>query len=325
MSDALSKSKSYELFYSILRIRMVEEEVAKRYSEQEMRCPVHLSVGQEATPVGVSEALRPDDVMVGTHRSHAHYLAKGGSLKALIAELYGRVTGCTRGQGGSMHLIDVSKGFIGATSIVGGTVPIGVGAAFGFRLKKEDKIAVVAIGDTVVEEGVFHESANFAALKKLPVIFMCENNGYSCYSPLKNRQPERPLTDVAIGHGLQHFKIDGNNVFEIYQKVQEIAVEIRKGSGPVFIEFPTYRFLEHCGPNNDDNLKYREAQEIDFWKQKDPLFKAKEELVQKGFWEESVEQEMKRKIQSEIIEAFDEAIKAPYPSIAELGAYTYAE
>ncbi len=321
----LSKAKSYELFYSILRIRLVEEEVAKRYSEQEMRCPVHLSVGQEATPVGVSEALRPDDVMVGTHRSHAHYLAKGGSLKALIGELYGRVTGCTRGQGGSMHLIDVSKGFIGATSIVGGTVPVGVGAAFGFSLKKEDKIAVVAIGDTVVEEGVFHESANFAALKKLPVIFMCENNGYSCYSPLKNRQPERALTDVAVAHGLQHFKIDGNNVFEIYDKVQTIAADIRKGGGPVFIEFPTYRYLEHCGPHNDDNLKYRDTQEVEFWIQNDPLIKAKTYLVQQGYWDENVEIDMRQKIRNEINVAFDEAIKAPYPSIEELGAYTYAQ
>lgn len=321
----LSQEKAQELYYKILRIRLVEEEVAKRYSQQEMRCPVHLSVGQEATPVGVCEALDIKDYMVGTHRAHAHYLAKGGDMKALIAELYGKVTGCTRGQGGSMHLIDLKVNFMGATSIVGGTVPVGVGMALGSWLKKEDRISIIGIGDTVLEEGVFHEAANFASLKKLSVLFMCENNNYSCYSPLKNRQPQRPLTDVAIGHGMKHYSVDGNNVYEVYEAAQGVAEEMRKGSGPVFMEFKTFRYLEHCGPNNDDNLKYREDEEVAYWLANDPIKKAQDILKAKHWWSEDFAKKTNQKIQTEITEAFDFAAQSPYPKFEELGAYIYAE
>ena len=321
----ITQEKAWDLYYKILRIRLVEEEVARRYEKQEMRCPVHLSIGQEATPVGVCEVLMSHDVMVGTHRAHAHYLAKGGNLEALIAELYGRVTGCTRGQGGSMHLIDLKCGFIGATSIVGGTVPVGVGAAFAFQMKKEKRISVVGIGDTVLEEGVFHESANFASLKNLPVIFMCENNNYSCYSPLENRQPNRPLTDVAIAHGIKHYQINGNDVYEVYERMQEIVDAVRNGMGPVFIEFPTFRFLEHCGPNNDDHLNYRSEQEIQFWSEKDPVIKAEDRLKAFNFWDEDRERQIKSSIRAEILSAFDKAIRAPFPEQYELGAYIYAD
>lgn len=321
----MTQEKAHDLFYKILRLRIVEEEIAKKYSEQQMRCPVHLSIGQEATPVGVSESLNADDIMVGTHRAHAAYLAKGGSLDALIAELYGRVTGCSRGQGGSMHLIDLKHGFLCATSIVGGTVPVGVGAAFAFKLKKEPRISVISIGDTVLEEGVFHESANFASLKKLPVIFMCENNNFSCYSPLSNRQPQRPLTDVAIAHGMTNYKMNGNDVCSIYENMQKIIQDIRSGSGPVFIEFSTYRYLEHCGPNNDDHLKYRDAAEVQFWIENDAITLCKNYLKKNNFWQEDLETKFRQKIHAEVNESFKKAIAAPYPEQSELGAYIYAE
>lgn len=321
----IQKDQALGLFYKILRIRHVEEAIAKRYPDQEMRCPVHLSVGQEATPVGVCEALESNDVMVSTHRAHAHYLAKNGSLEALIGELYGRVTGCSRGQGGSMHLIDLQAHFLGATSIVGGTIPVGVGAAFAFKMKNEPRVSVVAIGDTAVEEGVFHESANFAALKKLPVLFMCENNGYSCYSPLKNRQPERPLTDVALAHGMFHQRIDGNDVFEVFEKTKTSLDRIRQGSGPAFIEYPTYRYLEHCGPFNDDNLNYRPNAEVEHWKTQDAIVRAREQLKNWHFWSEDAERAMMTKIENETQLAFENAIAAPYPEVHELGAYLYAE
>lgn len=321
----ISKEKACELYFKLLRIRLVEEEIAKKYGEQKMRCPVHLSVGQEATPVGICESLSFDDVMFSTHRAHAHYLAKSGNLEALIGELYGRVTGCSRGQGGSMHLIDLKCGFMGATSIVGGTVPVGVGAAFGFKMKKANRISVVAIGDTVVEEGVFHESANFAALKKLPVIFMCENNGYSCYSPLKNRQPNRPLKDVAFAHGIPSYQIDGNNVFDVFNQTSSLISDVRNGSGPIFLEFATFRFLEHCGPNNDDALEYRTSEEVDFWKTKDPILQAQQTLKQMNYWSDELDHQYRKSISHEIKVAFEHAVQAPYPSKEELGAYTYAE
>lgn len=321
----ITNEKAVDLYSKILRIRMVEEEVANRYSQQQMRCPVHLSIGQESTPVGVCEALLPTDYMVGTHRAHAHYLAKGGDLKALISELYGKVTGCTRGQGGSMHLIDLKAGFMGATSIVAGTVPVGVGLALGAKMNGEKRISIIGIGDTVLEEGAFHEAANFASLKKLPVLFMCENNFYSCYSPLSNRQPNRPLTDVAIAHGMPHYQIDGNNVFEIYTSMLPIAERLRAGEGPVFIEFKTYRFIEHCGPNNDDNLKYRDENELAFWSANDPIPRAKQFLEAKKWWNADLEQQLRNKIKLEINDAFDFAMNAPYPSVEELGAYIYAK
>ena len=193
-----------ELLRSMTRIRMVEEEIAKRYPEQQMRCPVHLSIGQEAAAVGVCAALQPTDWAFSGHRNHAHYLAKGGNLKAMLAEIYGKATGCCGGKGGSMHLTDQASGFIGATPIVGSTVPIAVGAALTAQREGKGRVVVVFLGDGAMEAGVVHESLNFAALKKLPILFACENNLYSVYSPLDVRQPnQRTISDLAAGHGVK--------------------------------------------------------------------------------------------------------------------------
>ncbi|MBI4331624.1 MAG: thiamine pyrophosphate-dependent dehydrogenase E1 component subunit alpha, partial [Chloroflexi bacterium] len=178
-----------KLYYAMLRIRLVEERIAELYPEQQMRCPVHLCTGQEAIAAGVSAHLTSDDYALSNHRSHGHYLAKGGDLKAMMAEIYGRVTGCSRGKGGSMHLVDLAAGFLGATPIVGSTIPMAVGAALATVMKGEKRVTVAYFGDAAVEEGVFHESLNFAALKRLPVVFVCENNFFSVYSPLSVRQP----------------------------------------------------------------------------------------------------------------------------------------
>lgn len=243
-----------DLYYKMVRIRRAEEEIAKRYSEQQMRCPVHLSIGQEAAAVGVATTLKKNDLMVSTHRAHAHYLAKGGRMTGLICELYGKADGCAKGQGGSMHLVDWSAGFAASTSIVGGTIPVGVGLAFAARMKRDTQVTAVCIGDAALEEGVFHEAANFASLHKLPVLFVSENNLYSCYTHLKDRQPNRALTEIARGHGMRFLTMDGNDVAAITQEVGPVVESIRKGDGPVFLELETYRHLEHCGPNNDDNL-----------------------------------------------------------------------
>lgn len=294
------------LNYKMQRIRMIEEEIAKRYSEQQMRCPVHLSIGQEAPAVGVCAALSPNDKMVSTHRGHAHYLAKGGSLNGLIGELYGRVTGCSRGNGGSMHLVDHNSNFWGSTSIVSGTVPVGVGLAFADRLKKDISTTIICIGDAAVEEGVFHEAANFASLHHLNIIFVCENNAYSCYTHIKHRQPKRPLKFIAKAHALHYLKSkpDVQSIIETTWKAKLLALE----QGPVFLEIPTYRYLEHCGPNNDDHLNYRNSEETNYWKNKDPL----KDVIK--FQE----------ITDEIDLAFKTAIASPYPDESEVGKYVYA-
>ena len=296
-----------KMHYEMLRIRMIEEEIARRYPEGKMRCPVHLSVGQEAGAVGICAGLKPNDKMVSTHRSHAHYLAKGGSLKALIGELYGKVTGCARGNGGSMHLIDLSVNFYGSTSIVGGTIPIGVGIAFADKISGSDATTVICIGDAAVEEGVFHEAANFTALHKLKVIFAIENNHYSCYTYIHSRQPNRSsLKNIALAHDLVYVLCRPNDI----SSINDEAVFTVFGKYPTLIEIPTYRHLQHCGPENDDHLGYRPKGYMEYWRGLDPV------KILDASWP--------AKIKQEIDEAFLDAENAPYPDPSEIGKYVYA-
>jgi len=261
-----------KMLMEMLRIRLVEEEIAELYMGQEMRCPVHLSIGQEAVAVGVCSVLDSNDWVLSGHRCHAHYLAKGGDLKRMLAEIYGKASGCCGGKGGSMHLTDLAAGFIGATPIVGSTVPIAVGAALTTQMRKERRTVVIFLGDGAMETGVVHESLNFAVLRDLPVIFACENNLYSVYSPLSVRQPmHRSLSQLAAGHGITTMKTDGNNVEAVHEISKAALKHIRAGNGPVFLELPTYRWREHCGPNYDNDIGYRTEDEFLEWKQRDPV------------------------------------------------------
>jgi len=227
-----------KLLFQMKRIRLIEEEIARRYPAGFMRCPTHLSVGQEGVAAAAGLALSREDLAVSGHRAHAHYLAKGGSLKAMLAEIYGKASGCSGGKGGSMHLIDESVGFMGSTAIVGGTVPVGVGLAYGVKVKRSNQVSCVFHGDAVVETGVFFESVNFAALKKLPVLFICENNLYSVYSPLNVRQPDgRSIAAMVSGLGIKAESGDGNDVLAVYEKVCSALTEIRGGPGRDFWNF----------------------------------------------------------------------------------------
>ena len=179
-----------DIYTRMCRIRLTEETIAKRYSEQKMRCPTHLSIGQEGVASGVCANLTNEDIVLSTHRAHAHYIAKGGSLDSMIAEIYGKATGCSKGKGGSMHLIDKSCGFFGSTAIVGNTIPVATGVALSLQLRNTECLSCVFFGDGSVEEGAFYEAVNFAALKNLPILFVCENNLYSVYSSLNVRQPK---------------------------------------------------------------------------------------------------------------------------------------
>lgn len=282
---------------------MIEEAIAERYNEQKMRCPVHLSIGQEAIAVGVCSQLAKSDYVVSGHRAHAHYLAKGGDLKRMLAEIYGKHTGCCQGRGGSMHLIDLSVGFLGSTPIVGGSIPIGVGAAFGSQMKKEERVTTIFFGEGSTEEGVFAESLNFAALKKLPVLFICENNLYSVYSPLEVRQPlERKITFIAEAHGIFSLRGEGNSLEQVVTLTKKGLEHIRSGKGPVLLELSTYRFREHCGPFRDP---YQPREEVDFWEARDPL---------KGISLDKIE------IEQEITEAFAFAETSPFPISKEVYA-----
>lgn len=313
------------LYYEMLRIRMIEEKIAELYPEQQMRCPIHLSIGQEAVAVGVCANLSHEDYVLSNHRSHGHYLAKGGNLKAMMAELYGKVTGCSQGKGGSMHLVDLSAGFLGATPIVGSTIPIAVGVAFSSVMQGEESVSVVFFGDAATEEGVFHESLNFAALKKLPVIFICENNLYSVYSPLSVRQPEgREIFELAKGHGVESYQGDGNDVVEVYTLAERAVSKARQGGGPTFLEFSTYRWREHCGPNYDNDLGYRTENEFQSWKRCCPIERPKEWLVRGGHFSNLDIDRMVSELEAEIEDAVRFARESPFPEEQSLLKDIYA-
>tara|TARA_Y100001970_G_scaffold270784_1_gene365136 strand:+ start:1854 stop:2816 length:963 start_codon:yes stop_codon:yes gene_type:complete len=305
---------SLKLLRNMLLIRIVEEQIAKNYSENEMRCPTHLSVGQEASASGVGLALKKSDLAVSTHRSHAHYLAKGGNLKRMIAEIYGKETGCSRGRGGSMHLIDSKVGFKGSTAIVGNSMPIGVGLGLSLKIKKQKNISVIFCGDGSIEEGVFFESINFSATKKLPVLFVCENNLYSVYSSLSARQPkERKIYKMVEAMGVDSYLADGNNVEDVYRLTKQAVAEIKEVGKPRFIELSTYRWLEHCGPNFDNDIGYRSPEEFKAWKKKDPIELYIKILLEKKIITKTDIVKIKKEIKQEVKKAFSFAKESPFP------------
>lgn len=315
-----------KLFAGMLRIRMVEERITALYSDQEMRCPVHLSIGQEAVAVGACAALSPDDYLMSTHRAHAHFLAKGGDLKAMLAEIYGRATGCSSGKGGSMHLVDLEANMVGSTPIVGSSLPVAVGTAFGSWLQGGNRVTAVFFGEACTEEGVFFESLNFAALKKLPVVFLCENNLYSVYSPMSVRQsPDRDRIALARDHGMEAFGGDGNDVESVFRLTTEAVARARAGLGPTFLEFETYRWREHCGPNYDNHIGYRTEAEFLAWRKRCPVENYRAALLREGVWSTQEIEDLIGNIRQEIDTAVEYAKAAPFPLGSELYTDLYAE
>lgn len=315
----MKEQNNLSMLYSLLRIRRIEEALAERYAEQEMRCPMHLCIGQEAIAVGVCAALSDHDVVYSSHRAHGHYLAKGGCLKAMIAELYGRSTGCCGGRGGSMHLIDLDVGFMGSTPIVGGTLPLAVGSAWAASLKGEPKVSVIFFGDGCFEEGVVHESINFAALHNLPIIFVCENNKFSVYTPMSERQADRPIHQIAKAHGLTTHVGDGNNVITVHDMSQVAVDAARRGQGPQFLELTTFRWREHCGPNFDDHLGYRTMKEIKEGREDCPIDQFILHLKSADALSGSRIEDIEAEIQKEISDAFKFALSSNKPSPNEAG------
>lgn len=324
LSSLDCKDIRYARYLSLLRIRMVEMEIARRYPEQQMRCPVHLSIGQEAIAVGVCAALEADDVVFSTHRSHAHYLAKGGNLDAMVAELHGRASGCCGGRGGSMHIFDERVGMMASVPIVGSNVPLAVGAALTFRQRRASRVAVAFLGDGAVEEGVVHESFNIAATHKLGVIFVVENNLYSVYTRLDQRQPGVDLGRFASANRLNLLAGDGNDIWAV-ESLMRCAVEhARHGQGPTFLNLHTYRQLEHCGPYEDDHLDYRPKQEVEDWRMRCPVLLFERELRRRGELDEHAVANAKSMISAEIDEAFARALSANKPGSETLMDHVYS-
>ena len=320
MSDAVHMSLHEKIYTSLYRIRRVEEEIARIYPTDKIKSPTHLSIGQEAVSVGVCEALDEQDVVFGTYRSHALYLAKGGDLKGMMAELYGKATGTSKGKGGSMHLTDVSKGLICTSAVVGTTIPTAIGYAYAFKYQRKNLVVASFFGDGATEEGVFYESLNFAALKKLPVIFICENNSYAIHTHQSSRQVKSNIYERVASFDIPTIMIRGNDVLKIYDTVREMRAEMSNGGGgPRFIECETYRWKEHVGPNDDYELGYRSREELDSWIENDQVKKVGLLL------DKHTRKKLKQDIDREIKEAIDFAEKSDFPHLSELYTDTFQE
>jgi len=313
-----------ECYKTMLKIRMVEQRIAEEYKYDEMKTPIHLSIGQEAIAVGVCRNLKPDDYLFVTHRSHAQYLAKGGDLNKMIAELYLRKTGCSSGRGGSMHLIDTTVGMMGSSAIVGGDIPLGTGAALASKLKGDGRVTAVFFGDGAVDEGTFHESLNFAALKKLPVLYICENNYYAINSTVFQRHAREDIFRWAESYGIPSFQIDGNDVLKVSEAAEKAVERCRRGEGPVFLECLTYRWKGHIGTVDDVGNGYRPKEEYDYWLSKCPIHWFGEYLRSIGVLTDELDQGIRDEIAKQIEEAFAFAKNSPKPSPEELMDHVYA-
>ncbi len=308
-------------FKELLRIRRVEEILADEYRTGSMRTPTHFSVGQEAVAVGVCDALERDDVVYSHHRSHAHYLAKGGSLLGLVAELLGREAGCSRGRGGSVHLTDRSVGFVGSSPILGHSAALAVGSALAFRMDGRNEISVAFFGEGACDEGTIWECFNYASIRSLPVLFVCENNLYATESPLSVRQANgAELCERVRSFQIRAEQIDGNDVNLVYQAAQSAVNTCRTGGGPVFLECMTYRWREHVGPLWDYEVHrtYRSKYELDQWMEKCPVKLQRERLVAAGAASASDLDGWLTAIDSEVNDALLQAKKSPWPEASTL-------
>ena len=310
----LTRKELIRYYSKLYKIRETELKIVEEYPNQEMRCPVHLSIGQEAPSAAVNIFLKKNDFAISYHRAHAHYIAKDGDLKKMIAEIYGKQSGCSAGVGGSMHLVDLKKNFLGSTAIVSSSIPVGVGYAYSMKYYNNNSRICIYIGDASCEEGVFFESLNFAILKKLPILFFCENNKYSVYSNLEQRQPKnRKLYKLAKSFGIESFHLNSKDPIKFCENLKKI-MRIKK---PLFIEVDTYRYYEHCGPNKDDNLNYRPKKEVEFWSKRDPIDLTEKYLLNNKFLEKEDLIKINKKILKEISEAFNFAKKSKEPRYEE--------
>lgn len=309
-----------KMYVTMVKIRIFEERVAELLipPKKELTTPCHLYIGQEAVATGVCSALKKTDFAFSTHRSHGHFIAKGGNIGLLMAELYCKKTGCSKGKGGSMHIASADQGLPGSSAIVGGTMPIAVGAALAFSMQQKDAVSVVFFGDGAVSEGVFYESLNFASLKKAPVIFVCENNFYCTHLPVASCLADTDIYKKSESFRIPGIRVDGNNVIEVYKAAKAAIEDARDGKGPTLIECRTYRWRGHVGPYDDLDKGLRSKEELDYWMNRCPI-----KMLERFFQEHSIMSELERdQICKAISEELDDAVKfareSPYPDENEL-------
>jgi len=312
----------------MLRIRLCEESFVDPILNGEIRCPVHLCSGEEAIATGVCAALSESDYIFGNHRSHGHYLAKGGDLNSLVAEIYGMETGCAKGRGGSMHVIDPEKGMMGAAPIVAGTISLALGSALATKIRKENRVSISFFGDGATGEGVLYESLNFAALNKLPILFVCENNFYATHMPIRECRVNDRIFEIGKPFDILSLRIDGNDVLKVYETSKEVVEECRNGNGPIFLECVTYRLRGHVGP--DDNIQgthtdIRPDDEVREWRKKDPIFNFENYLLNKSILQKREVDKIKAEVEKEIEKAHLFVKNSRYPNQSELNKYVFKQ
>lgn len=308
-------------FRQMVEIRLFEEKVQELFMSGLIQGTTHLCQGQEAVSVGSIATMQKGDVQTNTYRGHGEALALGMAAEVAFAELMGRSAGCSKGVGGSMHLIDARNGNIGANAIVGAGAPIAVGAAMGFKIKKEPHVALTFFGDGATNIGTFHEALNMASVWKAPVVFIITNNLYGEYSPLRTTTPIDDLARRADPFNIPGVVVDGQDVDEVFAKVTAAVDRARSGEGPSLLEMKTYRYRGH---SRSDPAKYRPEGELDFWKTRDPILVLGAKLAAEGVLSEAQQEEIKAQIQSDIDAAADRAAQSPYPTLEETRSYVYA-
>lgn len=302
----------------MMTIRSVEEKIADMVSAGKIKCPCHLSIGQEAVAVGVSAHLRSTDRVFGAHRSHSHYLALGGSVEELFAEVLGKVTGCSKGMGGSMHLYDGAHGFMGSVPIVAATIPLSVGAALAAKMDGRGDVAVGYFGDGAAEEGVLHESLNLASSLNLPVLFVCENNFFASHLHIALRQPSDSIARFAEAHHIPTEVVDGNDVVAVAEAAARMVDRARRGEGPSFLEAVTYRWKGHVGPSDDIDVGVKRNQDLTKWKGRDPVRRLAKAMEEKGFLSAERFSKLQEEVSTLINAAWMKAEQGDFPDQAAL-------
>jgi pyruvate dehydrogenase E1 component alpha subunit len=317
-----NKMQIYKKYYmQMLLIRRFEEKCVELYSSEKIRGFLHLYIGEEAVAVGVMDALTPDDNIFATYREHGHALVRGVSPNAIMAEMFGKVEGCSRGRGGSMHLFDAATRFYGGSAIVGGGLPLAVGMALADKMKKEDRVSVCFFGDGAVAEGEFHESLNLAALWNLPILFVCENNLYGMGTELKMSESETNLAKKASCYKIESLQVDGMNVLDVAKAAKDAVKKIKKEGVPVFLECLTYRFRGH---SMFDAELYRDKKEVNEWKKKDPILNFQNELKKMKALEQIDIKDIEKEVSSIINEAVEFAQNGTLEPIEDLEKFVYS-
>ena len=311
----MDKARALWIYTTMCKIRAFEEKAYKLFEENKLRGSVHLYTGEEASAATICSTLTDNDYITSTHRGHGHCIAKGAELDKALAELMGKATGYCKGRGGSMHIADLTKGNLGANAIVGGGIPIATGAALAIKMQKRDNVAVSFFGDGASNEGTFHEAINFSAVHNLPVIFVCENNGFGISVPLSESTATPDIADRAAGYGIPGYIVDGYDVFDIDKAFMKAKEDAIAGKGPSLIEVKTYRYRGHW---TGDPEPYRSRDEVEAWKEKDAIDRFAKEIVKKKWATKKELEEIKNAAFEEMEKAAEFAINSPEPDPAHL-------